>query len=520
MYLLHIHQAILNLKLTTMACGSLLPNRRNTMGKFLMLSNSTEVKDVLIEHKSYTSIILFKSVQSGKTSDVLKTVSHFYKESAIVFISDKNTCLASQTNSRARSLGFEIVNYRDDIRLGKFLKESVGKKRIIHLLMEINNLKQLEDILDMLEDLPVTVVIDEADKSRNTIEANERKQSKKKNIESDDEDTLDEEPVADGSSLPPVTMLLLQIKNMVKSRSNSRTIFVSATPAAILTAEKDDWLVLYKQPYQNYVGIGIDHPANIVLDGRIVENRCKARNRWTGDYMDQAYNSFYPAVSFATEQFVKAANKQEEGSDIVQLCLISLENRKIQQFGMAEVIKRHLNELGASNKVGLFVMNSETKESSEETLADLIKQQKDLGFRKVIIIAGFMASRGVSFTDYSDKENQFEIIIQVHYTKKFFPLNSSLQNMRVSGPARRTVGRPVLICNHWCAEDMKVNFLESYRIIKEIAETNCATLGMYNSSRPLTQPYNFRYLKQGHRTGYGQFVFPSVNEADSLPIVP
>jgi hypothetical protein len=187
---------------------------------------------------------------------------------------------------------------------------------------------------------------------------------------------------------------------------------------------------------------------------------------------------------------------------------------------MAEVIKRHLNELGASNKVGLFVMNSETKESSEETLADLIKQQKDLGFRKVIIIAGFMASRGVSFTDYSDKENQFEIIIQVHYTKKFFPLNSSLQNMRVSGPARRTVGRPVLICNHWCAEDMKVNFLESYRIIKEIAETNCATLGMYNSSRPLTQPYNFRYLKQGHRTGYGQFVFPSVNEADSLPIVP
>jgi hypothetical protein len=489
----------------------------------MVLSKDTEVKDVLIEHNSYTSIILFKSVQSGKTSDVLKTVSHFYKESAIVFISDKNTCLASQTNSRARSLGFEIVNYRDDIKLGKFLKESVGKKRIIHLLMEINNLKQLEDILDMIEDLPLTVIIDEADKSRNTIDANEKKQSKKKKLElvdSEEEDNLDEEPVADGSMLPPVTMLLLQIKNLVKSRPNSRTIFVSATPTAILTAEKDDWLVLYKQPYQNYVGIGIDHPANIVLDGRIVENRCKARNRWTGDYMDQAYNSFYPAVSFATEQFVKAANKQEEGSDIVQLCLISLENRKIQQFGMAEVIKRHLNELGASNKVGLFVMNSETKESSEETLADLIKQQKDLGFRKVIIIAGFMASRGVSFTDYSDKENQFEIIIQVHYTKKFFPLNSSLQNMRVSGPARRTVGRPVLICNHWCAEDMKVNFLESYRIIKEIAETNCATLGMYNSSRPLTQPYNFRYLKQGHRTGYGQFVFPSVNEADSLPIVP
>ena len=57
------------------------------MGKFLMLSKDTEVKDVLIEYKSYNSIILMKSVQSGKTSDVLKTVSHFYKESAIVFIS-------------------------------------------------------------------------------------------------------------------------------------------------------------------------------------------------------------------------------------------------------------------------------------------------------------------------------------------------------------------------------------------------------------------------------------------------
>lgn len=493
------------------------------MGKFLMLSKDTEVKDVLIEHKTYSSIILMKSVQSGKTSDVLKTVSHFYKESAIVFISDKNTSLMNQTNSRARSLGFEIVNYRDDIKLGKFLKESVGRKRIIHLLMEINNLKQLEDILDMLEDLPITVVIDEADKSRNTIDANEKKQSKKKkaeNPEEDTEDTLDEEPVADGSSLPPVTMLLLQIKNMVKTRKNSRTIFVSATPTAILTAEKDDWLVLYKQPYQNYVGIGIDHPANIHIDGRIVENRCKARNRWTGDYMDQAYNSFYPAVSFATEQFVRAPNKQEEGSDIVQLCLISLENRKIQQFAMAEVIKRLLNELGATNKIGLFVMNSETKENAEETLADLIKQQRDLGFRKVIIIAGFMASRGVSFTDYSDKENQFEIIIQVHYTKKFFPLNSSLQNMRISGPSRRTVSRPALICNHWCAEDMTVNFLESYRIIREIAEYNCATLGNYNSARPLSQPYNFRYLKQGHRTGIGEFVFESTNEADSLPIVP
>jgi hypothetical protein len=168
--------------------------------------------------------------------------------------------------------------------------------------------------------------------------------------------------------------------------------------------------------------------------------------------------------------------------------------------------------------VSVVVFNSDTKESSEVTLASLILQEKLRGFSKVIIIAGFMAARGVSFTDFSDKDNQFELILQVHYTKKDFPLNSSMQNMRLFGPARRTVSRPALICNSWAAQDVSVNFAESYRIIKELAENGFATQGAYNPQRPLTQPYNFRYLKQGWVRE--RFIYPSTNEADHLPIVP
>jgi hypothetical protein len=197
--------------------------------------------------------------------------------------------------------------------------------------------------------------------------------------------------------------------------------------------------------------------------------------------------------------------------------LISLENRKAQQFMMAQFVKDHVAELGHSSNVAVEVFNSDTKEDSETTLADIISQS---GKKKVIIIAGFMASRGVSFTDFSDKENMFELILQLHYTKKYFPLNSSMQNMRLFGPARRTVNTPSLLCNHWAEEDIRINFNESYRIIRELAESDCATLGRYNCMRPLTQPYNFRYLKQGSRSGVGEFVFPSTNPADHLPIVP
>ena len=76
------------------------------MSKFITLSKDTEVKDILAQNSSYSSFILWKPVQSGKTSDVLKLAEVFYKESAIVFISDKNTALAGQTTGRARTLGF------------------------------------------------------------------------------------------------------------------------------------------------------------------------------------------------------------------------------------------------------------------------------------------------------------------------------------------------------------------------------------------------------------------------------
>jgi len=491
------------------------------MGAFRVLNNSTEVKDVLAENKEFTSIILWKPVQSGKTSDVLKLAEVFYKTSALIFISDKNTALAGQTNGRARSLGFEVVNYRDGIGLGHYLREAKGKRKILHLLMEVNNLQKLESTLGLLDDLEISVFIDEADKSRNTIDANEKKRKKDaaKAIDpDDDEDEEEEEEKADGSPLPPVTMLLLQIKNLVKERENSRTVFVSATPAAVLTAERDNWLVLYKQPYQNYIGVGIDHPAAVVVVPAIGENECKARERWSNNWNDRTKNTFLPAVTHAVNQFASAPNKADEY--ITQICLISLENRKVQQFRMGEAVQKQLIAIGKNNEIGMIVMNSDTKENSEETLADLIMAEKMAGHKKVIIIAGFMASRGVSFTDFSNKENMFEIVLQVHYTKKNFPLNSSMQNMRLFGPVRRTLpgNQPALICNHWADQDIKVNFAESYRIIRELAENDTAKLGRYNPQRPLTQPYNFRYLKQGWVPD--RFIFQSTNEADWLPIVP
>jgi hypothetical protein len=493
------------------------------MGRFLTLTKDMEVKDTLAAYPDSKSIILWKPVQSGKTSDVLKLAEVFYKTSAMIFISDKNTSLAGQTNGRAKVLGFEVVNYRDDIKLGKFIRESVGKKRILHLLMEVNNLEKLESLLDVLEDTPVTIVIDEADKSRNTEAANKKKakgKTKLQEVDESDEDDSDEDEEtiekADGSMLPPVTLLLLQIKNMVKEREDSRTIFVSATPAAVLTAEKDDWLVLYKEPYQNYVGVGINHPAQLHMNNHITENSCKARDRWTGSERDIRTNTFYHSLSFGVDQFCKAPNRSDE--EITQLMLVSLENRKLQQFKMACVVEQQIRSSEFAGKVSVVVFNSDTKENSEVTLASLILQEKLRGFSKVIVIAGFMASRGVSFTDFSDKENKFELILQVHYTKRDFPLNSSMQNMRIFGPARRTVSRPALICNSWAAQDVSINFSESYRIIQELAENGFATQGAYNPQRPLTQPYNFRYLKQGWVRE--RFIYPSTNEADHLPIVP
>ena len=187
---------------------------------------------------------------------------------------------------------------------------------------------------------------------------------------------------------------------------------------------------------------------------------------------------------------------------------------------MAEEVKSQLNELGAAGTVGLVVMNSDTKTCAEESLASFLLHEKLSGKKKVIVIAGFMASRGVSFTEYSNDDHLFELILQVHYTKKEAPINSSFQAMRICGPKRKTIEKPALITNHYGAQDINVNFIEMHRIITELAEYGCATLGNYNPQRPVCQPACLRAKKQGWRSGPGQFLFPSTNPADHLPIVP
>ena len=138
---------------------------------FEIISNQTDVADMLLnKYNSYTSIILWRSVQSGKTSDALRIASLFYKESVIISVSDNNTCLCSQNENRARVQGFTIHNYRTSDKLGD-IEKFLGKKVIISMLMEINNLKALETLLFFNEDLPITLLIDEADKNKTVASA-------------------------------------------------------------------------------------------------------------------------------------------------------------------------------------------------------------------------------------------------------------------------------------------------------------------------------------------------------------
>ena len=492
------------------------------MGQFFAINSETRVRDVITA--DVRAILLVKRIQAGKTKESQDLALMFYKTSAIVYLQSKNTMLETQNMARFIKDGFTIIAYRDGQKLGKVLREAVGKKVIVSILMEINNLRKLEDMLEMNENLPISFFVDEADLNNNTISADERKKrkSKKERLQdtsswdsynnSEEEDDEEDEDVADGSLMPPVTQLCFKIKNLIKNRPNSRAIFITATPVAILTAEKGDWTMIYKESYPGYVGSA----ETMNLNCRILENTCPARSRWTGNFKDQG-NTFRPAVAFAVEQFVKAPNRATD-EVIQQVCLISLENRKIQQFAMAEEIKMQLKNMNAAGNVGVIVMNSDTKSKEADCLASMLYSEKLAGKKKVIVIAGFMASRGVSFTDFNTPDNLFELILQVHYTKKYFPLNSAQQNMRICGPKRRTVGKPCLICNTWAEQDIKINFPEAHRIAIELAKNDCATLGNYNSHRPLAQSYCFRYLKQGSRPEPGQFVYKSLNPADHLPI--
>lgn len=471
---------------------------------FSILDRESVVSQFVENHNSYKSWILWKPVQSGKTADSLDLAGMFYKSSLIIFIGDKNTGLQAQTDSRAKVKGFEVVNYADKINLQKYFLTSLGKKKVLSFLMEINNLETLSRVLSIIDDVPVTLVIDEADKSRNTSLA-----GTKKGKNNSDED---EEELVDSDQMPPVTKYLLKLKNLVKVRENSRAIFVTATPMGVLAAEKDRWAVMYKEPYQNYVGVGLNHPPAIHISQNVIrENACPAKSRWTGNYEDVSFNSFYPVLDTACRAFDSLTTKD---SSIKQLMLISLETLKRSQFAMASRCKDILSEIG-NTSIDVLVLNGDTK---EESLASMIKKSKN---SKIIVVAGFMASRGVSYTDFSDKENQFELVCQVHYTKPTDKLNTAMQAMRIFGPARRTVSRPSIITNRLGIEDLQHNFMESYRIIRDIAE-QCeqdkiaVVSGAYNTQRKLTQEYNFRFLKQGWVGS--RFIHESSSLEDHLPI--
>lgn len=464
---------------------------------FVELSNSEELFDTLRHLPSNRPILFTRPPQCGKTGEIFKLLqtAEYHKTSAVIFISDKNTALAGQTTQRAISQGWKVEDYRTGNVL-QFIKDGVGKKRIAHFLMEINNLNSLFLLLLAVETLPVTIVIDEADKNRNTESASKK--------ETDEEE-------ADANDLAPVTKLLLKIKQLVFNRQNSRIIFMTATPQGILCSEKNDWIMLYKRPFKNYCGVSLDNEeANISVTCNIREQNCPAKSRWTGNSNDSWYNTFRPAVLQTVTEFCDLASKD---SEVTQLCLLSLEHQNVTQLRLALFVRSIIESMEKSESVGILVFNGLMREK-EETLASLIKKS---GKKKLVVISGFMASRGVSFTDFSDADNKFELVSQCHYTKTTTPLNSAMQAMRIFGPARRTVNKPTLYTNVTGYSDIVKNFRESYRICKDIAEgKTIVARGNYDNSRLLTQAYNFRYLKM--RYSDDMLLVESTNPEDHLPI--
>ena len=461
---------------------------------FLKLDNTVDNLHEII--KPFNTIILVKPVQAAKTSDVLKIIEHTYKTSVTIFLSDKNTALAGQTNKRSVGLGWKIKDFKDansPAEVYKFLGESVGKKRIAHFLMEVNNVSTLYMLLCAMT-IPVTLVIDEGDRNRNVAS-------------SEDEDDEDMEE----TTLPPITRAILACKNVLKAKNNgSKTIFVTATPQGLLVSEKEeDRLVIYKAPYLNYVGAGLNHEPDLKLVNSILHNACKVRDRWTGNAEDRYNNSYYSGLYQAVHAFETLESKD---TNIKQIMLVSLENRNRAQSLMAGFIRSEIS-IEQTNEIDVIIFNGETKDKNIPLLSDRIAASNK---NKIVIVAGFMASRGVSFTDFSDADNKFELVIQVHAAKKTDPLNSALQNMRIFGPARRTISRPILFCNQITYRDVMYNFVELYRVIQDLAEGHkIINMGQYDSSRILCQKYNFRYMRQGN---YNSLLFESHDLSDHEPI--
>lgn len=473
-------------------------------GKFITLDNTNT--DIWEYIKDATNILFVKPVQSGKTADILKVVEHLYKTHIIIFVSDKNVGLAGQTNERSRILGYSIKDFRDIGNVGEAYKYMLsnstdtlagkGKKRIAHFLMEINNTRMLMQLLVITPaNIPVALIIDEGDKNRNVEDK----------VSSDDNDDEDTE-----MKLPPITAGLLACKNILHDKKNgSKTVYVTATPQGVMCSEKDeDRVVVYKKPYENYTGVGLDHEHNLELVNCMLENDCKASLRWTGK--DRYSNTFYSGVIQAVDRFEKMGTKDES---VKQLMLISLENHNDPQGRLAAYCRSIITPEN-DNKIGIILLNGINKDKANPLLSDKIKAMPQ---SKIIIIAGFMASRGVSFTDFSNPDNKFELIAQVHASKKIAPLNSSMQAMRIYGPARRTISRAILFCNLITWEDNTYNFREAYRVCKELAEGKKVIYqNRYNPDRPLTQKSNMRYMKQGFNANI--LLFESHDPADHEPV--
>ncbi len=460
------------------------------VGKFISLDNS--VTDIWEHIKTSSTILFVKPVQSGKTSDILRVVEHLYRTHIIIMVSDKNKALEGQTNKRVTSQGvpWEVKSFREVNSVGDafaYIMEHYdaimagkGKRKIIHFLMEVNNMEMLITLLRCLpKELRIALVIDEGDKNRNTDTSDAEEANKG---EKDDFDLL-----------PPITRGLLACKNLLFDKDNgSKCILVTATPQGVLCSEKDDnRLVLYKKPYDNYTGVGLDHPHNLHVVNCIAFNRCKAGERWMPG--TQYSNSYYRGVERAVSTLEQMDTKD---SSIKQIMLISLENHNDPQGRLANVCS-YLIRPEYKDEIGIIVFNGEAKNKDKNSplLEDKIKAMKQ---RKIIIISGFMASRGVSFTDFSDGDNKFELVIQVHAAWEHNPLNTSMQAMRIFGPARRTISRAILICNSVTEQDVTYNFLEAYRVCKDLAcGIKSIKRGRYNTARPLTQKNNLRYMKQG-----------------------
>lgn len=459
--------------------------------KFISLTSDIEELYPLIQQNK--TIFLIKAVQSGKTSEVLKIIEHTYKTSCTILVSTL-TSVAGQTNRRATGNGWTTKDFSTIATASDavdYLRAGEGKKVIAHFLMEHNNLTMLMKVINMLW-CPITLIVDEGDKNRT--------------VDVEDDDFDDEMEVV----MPPVTRMLQVCKNLIADREDgSKTIYVTATPAGLFCAEKDEErLVIVKEPFKNWRGVAYKHPCNVEIRNviRPLPSACRAKDRWTCSDKDYRLNTYRDGVRLAVERFNNLDSKDD---NIKQVMLISLENWTAPQARMGRFVSSIMSE-----DIDLVIFNGANKDKNNPLLADRIGACEK---KKVIVISGFMAARGVSFTDFSDKHNPFELVAQVHAAKRGDAINSSLQAMRIYGPDRRTVSRPVIFCNHITAEDNSTNFLEYYRICQELAEGQKVIFSRhFNPERAITPAVNRRYMVRGS----GEILLmESPNPKDHEPIL-